>query len=569
MSDLEKIINALSDAIESASGSFNSNIDVIQQSIYDDVSLLVKNLDITNGKIDNSVNNIKAIGALKSKIEKIILNPDYIDSVKEYTNAFGAVSKLQDSYFNQLSNVEGPKNLLSAIKQQSIEYTVSSLTESGIGANVTDGIRDILKRNITGNASYNDLLDQMRNFILTNESGTGALERYTKQITTDSLQQFSRQYGQVIASDLGMDWFMYVGSNRRTSREFCILLTKKRWIHRSELGDIVNGFIDGVKVKINPTTHLWSGAIAGTDENNIQVNCGGWGCEHSMYPISEDMVPGNIRMNFQKLTPSQQKEFDEIKRNDFTKTSDKHLEEQSIKQFVLNKSELIKDYISKHGNIVDTDKARKLFDGYNGINANAFHSAAAALGKVVKDYLLANGTNDRVVVLAGSSGSGKTTATLNLIPEVTNSADAIIDTNLSRYEDAIQKINEFLSMGKAVEFNYTYREPVDSWVNGVIKRMLEDETEMGRIVPLSVFMNTINSYYTISKMFKNGVNEWGSVSIQLIDNSLGKGNANFMSMDKFNSIEFPSDLKSILLEKTKQMFDANKITEEQYKELIQ
>lgn len=298
MDALEKIINDLSDAVSSASDSFNSNIDGIQKQIYDDVELLVKNLDITNGKLDNTVNNIKSIGAIKGKIEKIILNPDYIDSVKSYTDAFNAVSKLQDSYFREMSSVGGPQKLLNAIKQQSVEFTVSALTENGISANVSEGIRGILKRNITGGASYNDLLDQIRNFILTNDTGTGALEKYTKQITTDSLQQFSRQYGQVMAADLDMEWFMYVGSNRKTSREFCILLTKKRWIHRSEFGDIVNGLIDGTQIKINPNTHTWPGGYPGTDENNLQANCGGYSCEHSMYPISESMVPGNIRAKF-------------------------------------------------------------------------------------------------------------------------------------------------------------------------------------------------------------------------------------------------------------------------------
>ncbi len=300
MTGLEKIINDLSEAIGNASDSFNSQMDGLQKGIYDDVSLLIKDLDITNGKIDNTVNNVKAIGAIKAKIEKIILNPDYIDSVKSYVDAFNAVSSLQDSYFKQISTTAGPKNLLLAIKQQSIEQTVTSLTEGGIGAGITNGIRDILKRNITGGASYNDLLDQMRNYILTNNSGTGALEKYTKQITTDSLQQFSRQYGQVLANDLDMEWFMYVGSNRRTSREFCILLTKKKYIHRSEFADIVNGIIDGVQIKINPNTNTWSGGIPGTDENNLQINCGGYTCEHSMYPISSELVPANVKDIFGK-----------------------------------------------------------------------------------------------------------------------------------------------------------------------------------------------------------------------------------------------------------------------------
>ncbi len=298
MANINKIIEDLLNTIGAATGGFNSSIDPIQKSIYKDIELLVKDLDLKGDKLANTVKNIRAIGALKQKIEKAILNKQYIQSVKDYIAVFNDVSKLQDSYFNELSQQEGPTKLLEAIKEQSINDAVNSLTESGISANVTKGIQDILKRNITGGASYNDLLKQMRNFILTNETGTGALERYTKQITTDSLNQFSAQYAQALTADLGFDWFMYVGSNKETTREFCELLTKKKYIHRSELADIVNGIIDGKRVPINPKTKVWYGGIHGTNVNNFQVNRGGYGCDHQMLSVSAEVVPKNIRNRF-------------------------------------------------------------------------------------------------------------------------------------------------------------------------------------------------------------------------------------------------------------------------------
>lgn len=299
MANLDKIVEDLLNTIGEGTDGFNSSIDPIQQSIYSDIQLLVKNLDLKGDKLANTVNNIKAIGALKKKIEKIILNKNYIQSVRGFIDTFSQVAKLHDNYFNELSSDQGPIKLLDAIKQQSIEQAVSSLTENGISSNVTSGIQDILRRNITGGASYSELLDQMRNFILTNESGTGALERYTKQITTDSLNQFSAQYSQAVASGINFDWFMYVGSNKQTTREFCRLLTRKKYIHRSELPDIVNGIIDGVKVSINSKTGVWYGGIPGTNTSNFQVNRGGYGCDHQLLPVSSQLVPKTLRQLFE------------------------------------------------------------------------------------------------------------------------------------------------------------------------------------------------------------------------------------------------------------------------------
>lgn len=562
MNELDKIIQSLLEAVSNASNTFNTGMDAIQQNIFDDVSLLVKNLDISNGKLDNTVNNIKAIGAVKSKIEKIVLNPDYIDAVKNYISAFDDISKLQDSYFRQLSSVGGPKKLLEAIKQQSVEYTVSSLTESGISANVSDGIREILKRNITGNATYSELLDQMRNYILTNESGTGALERYTKQITTDSLQQFSRQYGQVISSDLDLEWFMYVGSNRATSREFCILLTKKKYIHRSELGDIVNGIIDGVQIYINPKTNVWAGGIPGTNVNNLQIVCGGYSCEHSMYPISSELVPEWIK---NKLgvppAPAAKEEPPPAFKNE---------KEMFLQQYDTQKEKLLKDYLKTNGNVVNTDLARKQFDGYNGINADAVHPAAQnvaldALAKLIKD-----GTNNYIAMLGGGPGAGKTTSIGKVLPSVADSADAIIDSNMASYKSASARLDEYLGQNKSVSLTYVYRDPVDAWVNGVINRMLNDPEEMGRVVPISKYIQlTIGSYDTYKAILEKGTDLQPNVQVTLIDNSRGYGNAEIMSKDKFNSISFPSDLKETLLRKTKDLFDKGILTQEQYDALIQ
>jgi hypothetical protein len=98
---------------------------------------------------------------------------------------------------------------------------------------------------------------------------------------------------------------MYVGSNIETTREFCEVLTKKKWIHKSEIPTILQGKIempDGevVEVAIYDKTGLPKGMIADTTPENFQCNCGGWNCRHQLLPVADAMVPAAIRAKFEK-----------------------------------------------------------------------------------------------------------------------------------------------------------------------------------------------------------------------------------------------------------------------------
>jgi hypothetical protein len=138
----------------------------------------------------------------------------------------------------------------------------------------------------------------VRNHILTNDTGEGSLMRYTKQITTDAINQYSAQYHTLIAQDLQFNWGRYVGSNITTSREFCILLTKKQWVHKSELPLIIIGHIDGHDCKLSRTTGLPLGMIQDTNISNFQVLRGGYNCGHQFFWVPDSAVPESVKARF-------------------------------------------------------------------------------------------------------------------------------------------------------------------------------------------------------------------------------------------------------------------------------
>ncbi len=296
----DKIITKLITTIDASITGFNESIPAIQKQIFDDITLLVKDLDTTSdGTIKNNVRNLKIIGKIRGKLEEIVLSPEYMKKVEDFVKAFNEVASLQNQYFREIESKFKPSKLLEEISKQSISWTIDSLTESGIGANVTDEIEDILRRNITSGGSYKELTNQLRNSIISNKAGQGLLERYVKQVTVDSIMQYNRTYSQTISDDLGLSWYLYTGSNILTTREFCLKMTDKKYIHKSELPQIVKGEINGKQIPINDKTKTWAGGIPGTNSSNILINAGGYNCQHQFQPVLSGVVPKDIRAKFE------------------------------------------------------------------------------------------------------------------------------------------------------------------------------------------------------------------------------------------------------------------------------
>jgi hypothetical protein len=295
--DFEKIIKTVEKAIER----FNKGIPSLQKEMYNGIQEELKRLDTVNGKIKATVSNLRIITSIKNKLLKLILTDDYKKEVREFAKAFNEVTKLQNEYWRSVESTFKPKTLLKEIRTQAISDTVAKLTESGIGATIQEQIADVLRTNITTGGSYAALTDQLRESLLNTETD-GMLSKYAKQITTDSLNQYSAQYTQAVSIDLGFEWYAYQGSDITTTRPFCDAMTDFRYFHVSEIPRLLRAedlyyMKDGVKTKvpIYERTKLPHGMIPGTNPANFQINRGGYNCGHQIRPVSERLVPEDIK----------------------------------------------------------------------------------------------------------------------------------------------------------------------------------------------------------------------------------------------------------------------------------
>lgn len=243
------------------------------------------------------------MASIKSKLTSIVLNDNYVAGVKEFVDAFSQLAVLQNQYWKSVESEFKPKPLLREIRIQAVNDTVNSLTENGIGVNISDEIASILRTNITSGGSYRSLEKQLTESLSNTDKSDGLLTKYTKQITTDSINQYSAQYTQAISSDLGYEWYSYANSLIETSRPFCIAMHERDYFHITEIPGLLAAedlFYKDPKtgreqaVPIYDRTGLPAGMIEGTNASNFFVNRGGYQCGHQIRPVSEGLVPGDI-----------------------------------------------------------------------------------------------------------------------------------------------------------------------------------------------------------------------------------------------------------------------------------
>ena len=273
--------------------------------MLDNILLQLRKLDLDDlGNIKSNVTNIRLLASIKSKLVKLVLTDDYLKQVKDFADSFNQITDLQNIFWKSIESTFKPKPLLREIRTQAIEDTVNSLTEAGIGTNIADEITGILRSNITTGGSYKSLEQQLRTALTDTGSSDGLLTKYTKQITTDSINQYSAQYTQIVSNDLGYEWYAYQGTDIKTTRPFCDAMTDFRYFHVSEVpallaakGLYYTNQKTGVRqlVPKYQKTGLPNGMIEGTNPQNFFIRRGGYNCGHQIRPVSERMVPGEIK----------------------------------------------------------------------------------------------------------------------------------------------------------------------------------------------------------------------------------------------------------------------------------
>ncbi len=313
MTELQSVI----DTLDQAADSFDSIATAEQKKIYDEVITLAKDLDLdAQGKVRQSIANLKRLTEIKARLAALSKDKEWVAGISGFAKYFGILQQQQNAYFSDHfpshTLTKSAKEKHALMKQLAVQNTMEALMGSGLKANVTDKLNDILLRAVTTNARFADLQEELRTHLLGKDGSQGAFSRYATTYATTALSQFTGQNNKLLTDDLDCEWFMYTGSNKETTREFCRELTAKKFIHRSEIPTILTGRIDDYQCAIYDKTGLPYGMIEGTTADNFQCNCGGWNCRHQLVPVADAVVPAALRAKFAKPKPQEESLWDKL-----------------------------------------------------------------------------------------------------------------------------------------------------------------------------------------------------------------------------------------------------------------
>lgn len=256
---------------------------------------------------------------------------------------------------------------------------------------------------------------------------------------------------------------------------------------------------------------------------------------------------------------------------------DAQIQGRFAKQIERNPEKAVSDYAkipeTMGGKFVSADIARELSPDYNKdrTRSSAVQEPASALAKEMFERQLTRPLKKSevpgVILTSGGTGSGKTSgleAAFKSDPQI-KKARAFYDSNLASLDSAVRRIERIKATGNQTHVLHTYREPVQAWTDGVLKRAEKQRAKFGtgRTVPEDVHAAThANSNRVIHQLHTRYAGD-DQVKITVVDNSNGKGGARVIPVEQLPQLDY-NDIRSKLTNATESEHAAGRISDATY-----
>lgn len=204
----------------------------------------------------------------------------YYDTLDSISGNVVEITDANAAYFTFVLDKFTPdKQFIKSLQKNAISEVETLLANEGLELTLKKPIIDILNQNINTGASFVDLQEQIRQFILGDSKLEPTLSRYAKQITNDALFNYSRAYQEAVSMGAGLQFVVYSGGTQDDSRDFCTARSGK-YFHKKEVEKWAS--------------QTWQGKRKGTTSSTIFIYAGGYNCKHQIIYVSEVSVPKSV-----------------------------------------------------------------------------------------------------------------------------------------------------------------------------------------------------------------------------------------------------------------------------------
>lgn len=264
--------------IQKANSRLSKVIELSQTNIFSATLSELKNLELdSDGYVLQTAANRKTVREISKVFDRALNESGYTNGLSEFLGTIKSIDSINTEYFKGIENtfLEN-KQFVGSLQKQAIAEMESLLLNEGLESQIKQPLLNILNQNINSGGSYAGMVDQVKNYVRGTPDIDGKLLRYSKQITQDALNNYSRAYQSSMGESLGLIFRVYVGGLMPETRDFC--------------KDRVNGYYHYLEIE-SWAGLSWKGKRSDTTKSSIFIVAGGYNCLHQMMPVSTFSVP--------------------------------------------------------------------------------------------------------------------------------------------------------------------------------------------------------------------------------------------------------------------------------------
>lgn len=292
MAGIDDILKEKIDRLNSVPEKFVSDVIKTQSEVMKEIEKIVFKLDREGDIFLLNENNLSLVNSIDATLKDAIFTDEYTAALTSYVSQFNKQAKLNNSYFVELNAGFENKDLYKLTVEASQKNAITLLGEDSFSQALITPISQTLQASINSSVSFVSTLDTLRMFIEGDSEVDGRLASHVKRVAYDSFSASDRSYTNVVATDLGLEFYRWQGGEVEDTRDFCDERLGK-YFHKKEIEQWGEGNkCCGLKWPDNKG--LWQGRNSATNKATIFTFAGGYNCKHGIIPVSIKSVPKNV-----------------------------------------------------------------------------------------------------------------------------------------------------------------------------------------------------------------------------------------------------------------------------------
>lgn len=254
--------------------SFGDSMNELQELAYNYLKSLLLEFDVENGRLTTGNLNKKLIQA-EEELFKIFRKRTYTTSIKSFLEDLGTIQDRTIELHHTYNDFKQELSALSETGNAIYNQAKVAFGADAIAAQYIQPVKNLLARQAIGGVTIKQslsLIDKWNNGDLASgrlNNGMPApnLNRYATQMARDTAYSMNRNTNDLIAKELDLKAFRYVGNKVADSRPLCVhLVDARRAIKLDEMPALIAKYPEGL--------------YPDTNKSNFMQKCGGYGCRH-------------------------------------------------------------------------------------------------------------------------------------------------------------------------------------------------------------------------------------------------------------------------------------------------